>query len=146
MSDKEKLDAIIAEKQDSLPFDEELDKAALKFYLNYIQTNNFSIDSTGTVLPREMAKFGAEWQKKKDEKFRADNNICCMKFDDIEDARLGAYEDGKSAMKRQMMEEAIPAFIDTNQYGNKYIQGWSGLNQYDEFDDGDEVKIIIVKE
>lgn len=109
MSDKEKLDAIIAEKQDSLPFDEELDKAALKFYLNCIQTNKFSIDSTGTVLPREMAKFGAEWQK------------------------------------QQMIEEAIPAFIGTNRYGNKYIQGWAGLNQYDEFDNGDEVKIIIVK-
>ena len=132
---KEKLDTIIAEKQDSLPFDEELDKAALKFYLNYIQTNNFSIDSTGTVLPREMAKFGANWQKQKDEKLRQDYKV---------------YKEGKKAgmryMRQLMLKEAIPAFIDTNKYGNKYIQGWSGLNQYDEFDNGDEVKIIIVKE
>ena len=135
MSDKEKLDAIIAEKQDSLPFDEELDKAALKFYLNYIQTNKFSIDSTGTVLPREMAKFGAEWQKKKDEKLRQDHKV---------------YKEGKKAgmryMRQLMLKEAIPAHVYINKYGNKYIQGWSGLNQYDEFDNGDEVKIIIVKE
>lgn len=135
MSDKEKLDAIIAEKQDSLPFDEELDKAAIKFYLNYIQTNNFSIDSTGTVLLKEMAKFGAEWQKKKDEKSLQDHKV---------------YKEGKKAgmryMRQLILKDAIPAFIGTNQYGNKFIQGWSGLNQYDEFDNGDEVKIIIVKE
>jgi len=61
-----------------------------------------------------------------------------------------AYKEGKKAgmryMRQLMLKEVIPAFIGTNQYGNKYIQGWSGLKQYDEFNNGDEVKIIIVKE
>lgn len=56
---------------------------------------------------RDVARHFANWQRERDVKYKADNNICCMNFDDIEAARIGAYEQGKSDMKQQMMKEAI---------------------------------------
>lgn len=56
---------------------------------------------------KNIACHFANWQRERDAKYKADNNICCMNFDDIEAARIGAYEQGKSDMKQQMMKEAI---------------------------------------
>ena len=47
--------------------------------------------------------------------------------------------------KEEIMEKSIPAYIETNKYGNKQLLSWSGLCELDEFNDGDEVKIIILK-
>jgi hypothetical protein len=42
-----------------------------------------------------FARHFVKWQKQQEAKYREDNNICCIKFDDIEDARNGAYEQGR---------------------------------------------------
>ena len=48
--------------------------------------------------------------------------------------------------KQQMMKDAVPATVLTNQYGNKYIRSWSGLREYNKFKNGDEVKVYLIKE
>ena len=56
------------------------------------------------------------------------------------------YKTGAVWQKQQLMKDAIPATVLTNQYGNKYIQSWSGLVQYDKYENRAKIKIIIVKE
>lgn len=86
---------------------------------------------------------GANWQRERDAKYKADNNICCMNFDDIEAARIGAYEQGKSDMKQQMMNTAIDGYIDQIEYpGSTFIQ--LSENPKD-FNNGEDVKVIIIK-
>ena len=86
---------------------------------------------------------GANWQRGRDAKYKADNNICCMNFDDIEAARIGAYEQGKSDMKQQMMNTAIEGYIDQIEYpGSTFIQ--LSENPKD-FNNGEDVKVIIIK-
>ena len=62
------------------------------------------------------------------------------------DVALEAIKYAKQEAREDMMKDAIPANILTNQYGNKYIQSWSGLKQYDKYKNGDNVKLIIIKE
>ncbi len=92
---------------------------------------------------REELVDGANWQRERDAKYKADNNICCMNFDDIEAARIGAYEQGKSDMKQQMMNTAIDGYIDQIEYpGSTFIQ--LSENPKD-FNNGEDVKVIIIK-
>lgn len=37
----------------------------------------------------------------------------------------------------------IPASIEINRYGNRFISTWSGLCQYDNFKIGDEIVILL---
>lgn len=93
---------------------------------------------------KNIACHFANWQRERDAKYKADNNICCMKFDDIEAARIGAYEQGKSNMKQQMMNTAIDGYIDQIEYpGSTLIQ--LSENPKD-FNNGEDVKVIIIKE
>ena len=50
---------------------------------------------------------GANIQKELEAKYREDNNICCMPFDDIDAARVAAYEQGKMDMKKQFEKERL---------------------------------------
>ena len=107
-------------------------------------------DDTDTRWPKcsytefeNIACHFANWQREHDTKYKANNNICCMNFDDIEAARIGAYEQGKSDMKQQMMNTAIDGYIDQVEYpGSTLIQ--LSENPKD-FNDGEDVKVIIIK-
>lgn len=88
---------------DSMP-EEPLNDDLEKEISRWLEEN---CDDAGYFNQIEFARHFVNWQKQRDAEFRENNNICCMKFDDIEDARLGAYEEGKKDMKQQMTKEAI---------------------------------------
>lgn len=89
-------------------------------------------------------KDGAKWQRERDAKYKADNNICCMNFDDIEAARIGAYEQGKSDMKQQIMKDAISAKVTEIYYPTDSCLEIEATLPEDRFEDGD--KVLIIKE
>ena len=37
----------------------------------------------------------------------------------------------------------VPATVMVNKYGNRFIYSWSGLKEYDDFKEGQEIKILI---
>lgn len=39
----------------------------------------------------------------------------------------------------------VPATVMVNKYGNRFISSWSGLKEYDDFKEGEEIKIAIPK-
>ena len=39
----------------------------------------------------------------------------------------------------------VPATVMVNKYGNHFISSWSGLKEYDDFKEGEEIKILIPK-
>lgn len=39
----------------------------------------------------------------------------------------------------------IPATVMVNKYGNRFISSWPGLKEYDDLDEGQEIKIVISK-
>lgn len=41
--------------------------------------------------------------------------------------------------------EKIPATIELNRYGNRFISTWSGLCQYNDFVIGEEITILLPK-
>lgn len=48
--------------------------------------------------------------------------------------------------KNKLMDDALPGTIMINKYGNKYASSWSGLCQFDKFDVGDKIKIIVIED
>ena len=39
----------------------------------------------------------------------------------------------------------VPATVMVNKYGNRFISSWPGLKEYDDFKEGEEIKIVIQK-
>jgi hypothetical protein len=39
----------------------------------------------------------------------------------------------------------VPATVMVNKYGNRFISSWSGLKEYDDLKEGEEIKILIPK-
>lgn len=39
----------------------------------------------------------------------------------------------------------VPATVMVNKYGNRFISSWSGLKEYDDLKEGQEIKILIPK-
>ena len=39
----------------------------------------------------------------------------------------------------------VPATVMVNKYGNRFISSWPGLKEYDDFNKGEEIKIVIPK-
>ena len=39
----------------------------------------------------------------------------------------------------------VPATVMVNKYGNRFISSWSGLKEYDDLKEGQEIKIVISK-
>ena len=39
----------------------------------------------------------------------------------------------------------VPASVMVNKYGNCFISSWSGLKEYDDLKEGQEIKILIPK-
>ena len=37
----------------------------------------------------------------------------------------------------------VPATVMVNKYGNRFISSWSGLKEYDDLKEGQEIKILI---
>ena len=93
---------------------------------------------------KNIACHFANWQRERDAKYKADNNICCMNFDDIEAARIGAYEQGKSDMKQQIMKDAISAKVTVIYYPTDSCLEIEATLPEDRFEDGD--KVLIIKE
>ncbi len=62
-------------------------------------------------------------------------------FDDIKE--IARYFANWS--KERMIKNSIPAYQETNKYGNKQLHSWSGLCELDELEEGEEVKIAIIK-
>jgi hypothetical protein len=94
-----------------------------------------------------IARHFIQWQKKQDAKYREDNNICCMKFDFIEDARLGAYEQGKHDMKAELIEYAVPGYIDSdgeNTWARSENFCWLNASITEDFHIGQKVKLLII--
>lgn len=99
---------------------------------------------------KAVVKHFTEWQKKQIAKYNEENNICCMNFDDIEEARLGAYEEGKADMLKEMKRKAqeceiIWSYNETPIPDCTFEQMKSLLQNADALV-GDKVKIIIIKD
>lgn len=114
------------------PVSEDLEEATNNYVLNVRKGYPRVMDETDRYICNAF-KAGAKWQKEQDK-------------ETIELAEDHAMLAGMEKMREQMMKDAIPANILTNQYGNKYIQSWSGLKQYDKYKNGDKVKLIIIKQ
>ena len=103
------------------------------------------------AFARHFVELGENWQKQHDAKLREDNNICCMKFDDIEKAREGAYEEGKKMIREEMMKRAVDAEVSIDYYDdqgreNVVVFASNVIAEEHGIKDGDKVKVIIVKE
>ena len=77
---------------------------------------------------------GAKWQKEQTEKRWLEDRDGCF-WDGV--------EEGKKAMKEQMMKDAVEGEITKDNRGNNVVR--SGVFNKD-FEYGDKVRIIIVKE
>ena len=87
------------------PMSDDFDKEVNNYFFSKICGDSNVVMKVDDLA--NIARHFAEWQKNKESKLREENNICCMKFDDIEDARLAAYEEGKMDMKQQMLKNAV---------------------------------------
>ena len=47
--------------------------------------------------------------------------------------------------RKRILKNSIPAYQETNKYGNKQLHSWPGLCELDELEEGEEVKITIIK-
>lgn len=91
-----------------------------------------------------------ELKRRNDILSNKENNIRCMNFDDIEEARLGAYEEGKADMLKEMKKNAQECEIiwsnnETPIPDCTFEQMKSLLQNVDALV-GDKVKIIIIKD
>ena len=107
------------------PVSEDLEEAAKM----YAKKESHGYEPCNIV---ETFKAGANWQKQKDAEALNENAL-------LYNARLEGVEIGKAEMKQQMMKEAIEA-----EYWDCSLMLDAGMR--DIFKDGDEVKLIIIKE
>ena len=111
--------------------DKELEQAAVEVFKEIVD------DGRNSFL--EIFKAGAEWQKEQDQST-------------IELAEDHAMLAGMEKMKEQMMKEAISATIESDldphgaDYGNQKIVCRYGELESKKFKNGDEMKLIIIKE
>lgn len=135
LDDLLKVDTIKQEESVSEDFEEEMDRYIEENFYGSADDGFFSNRTKRELEVEDVVRIGchfAAWQKEQDK-------------ETIELAEDHAMLTGMEKMREQMIKDAIPANILTNQHGNKYIQSWSGLKQYDKYKNGDEVKIIIIK-
>ena len=61
--------------------------------------------------------------------------------------RVWAYNDVKGLIDTLETKEVneVPAEVQINSYGNKYISTWSGLNEYNNYQIGEQIKVLIPK-
>ena len=130
------INTLEVKEEEEEPVSEGLDME-IDYYLRELQSfkSEHGIDCYTVSIEdmNEICRHFANWQKEQDQSI-------------IELAEDHAMFAGMEKMKEQMMKDAIPANILTNQHGNKYIQSWSRLKQYDKYKNGDEVKLIIIKQ
>lgn len=135
---------------DSMPQEpvcEDLNKEFNRFIVNEEGVSGFLSYEKQIEWGLDIARHFVDWQKQQDEKFREDNNICCMKFEDIDNSRIGAYEEGKAYMREEIMKDAVEAIVYKGLY-SKYVKervNESLSKALENYNPGDKVKIIIIK-
>ena len=124
--------------------DKELDEAVVNYMSQFTGVNYYkspwAIDSTGMAMPRDLAKFGAKWQWKKDKKWLTDNHkkIFNSGYDE-------GFEAGREDMDDEMMGKAIDAEVESAGRFAPIIRV-EDKSKVADLKFGDKVKIIIVKE
>ena len=159
------IDIIQQPEQQSLP--QELEEAAEKYRReSYGKSILPNIDGpmpeyVGSVKDAFIA--GAEWQKEQDEKELSEKIASAYQLgladkekqmmDEWLKDRDGCFwdgvEEGKKAMREQMMKEAVEGEVMTTGFSTcdpVFIINRSELSPETSFKDGDKVRIIIVKE
>ena len=65
----------------------------------------------------------------------------------LKDGRLIGYKDALHKIDTLEVKEVneVPATVLVNKYGNRFVSSWSGLKEYDDFKEGEEIKILIPK-
>ena len=81
---------------------------------------------------------------------RVKTNKECMlglKNLDYYQGKVDALNDTISSLDTLEVKEVneVPATVMVNKYGNRFISSWSGLKEYNDFKEGEEIKILIPK-
>lgn len=60
---------------------------------------------------------------------------------------VGQYEEMEEILNTLEVKEVneVPATVMVNKYGNRFISSWPGLKEYNDFKEGQEIKIVIPK-
>jgi len=77
------------------------------------------------------------------------NKECMLGLRNIDyyQGKVDALSDTISFLATLEVKEVneVPATVMVNKYGNRFISSWSGLKEYDDFKEGQEIKILIPK-
>lgn len=125
-ADKRQLISV-GEHPDDNNSDDDLDKAVLEYMSRFAGGNlckaSWAIDSTGMAMPKDLAKFGANFQKKKDKIWLAENHKRIFNNGYAE-----GFESGRDDAYDEIMEKSVKrtVVLDENGFGcvgvpNEYL-------------------------
>jgi hypothetical protein len=72
------------------------------------------------------------------------NQLTDAAFDSMIGRNLIEIRDSLDTFEVKEVNE-VPATVMVNKYGNRFISSWSGLKEYDDLKEGEEIKILIPK-
>ena len=137
---KEQCD-LLFQKMKEAGYEWDADKKELKKIEQKLVEATISED-----LEEAANKYESEQQEKHKDRDNHDFNNYRNGFTDGLTFTYDAFKAGAQWKEKQMIKQSLPADVKVNRYDNKYIATWAGLVQYNNYNIGDKVKVIIIKD